>query len=142
MDQTSLMHLADSCSDIDSKAQEALDPHRRIQKPAEQLASGVLEYQNGLAVFLRELQWPEGPIGVKIFRKFVFAAESVQAVGGHALRSGEHGDRCIWVTIATLAPDPAQKNVVSCDNTCTAPLFSAALNHTVSLARLENFLSA
>ena len=92
VDQTSLVHLADDCSDIDSKAQEPLNSQGRIQEAAEQLASGVFEYQNSLAVFLHELQRAQRPSGVQAFGEFVFVSKPVQAVVGHPIASDQHGD--------------------------------------------------
>src|ERR1700704_1823233 len=77
VDQTSLVHLADDCSDIDSKAQEPLNCQRRIQGAAEQLPSGVFEYQNSLAVFLHELQRTQRPSGVEAFGEFVLVSKPV-----------------------------------------------------------------
>ena len=105
------MHLADGRRDTDSKAQESLNSHRRTQKLAKQLASRVFEYQNSLAVFRHEFERPERPTRVEVFRQLVFVSKSVEAAGRWALRGGEHSDRCTRVAIATLAPDPAQKNV-------------------------------
>jgi hypothetical protein len=111
VDQTSLVHLGDGCSDADSEAQEPLNLHWRVQKLTKQLPSGVFEYQSYLAIFMYELERVKCPGAIEIFREFAFANKSFETVGRCALRDGEQGDRCAWVSI--LAPDPAQKDVAS-----------------------------
>ena len=95
MDQTSLVHLANGCGDIDGKPQERLNSQRRIQQPAKQLASGVFEYQKRLTAILHEFQRAKGPIGVKAFREFEFVGKPAQAVVGCQIAGNQHGDRPI-----------------------------------------------
>ena len=47
VDGAALVHLANSCGHADGEAQETLNIHRHAEEPAEQLAPGILEHQNG-----------------------------------------------------------------------------------------------
>ena len=51
------------------------------------------------------------PGAIEILREFVFANKPFETIGRCALRGGEHGDRCIWVS--ELASDPAQNDLAT-----------------------------
>jgi hypothetical protein len=57
MDEAVLVHLAKGRGNADDDAQETSHLHRRSEEPAEQLAAGILEQQNGLTAISRKLKW-------------------------------------------------------------------------------------
>jgi hypothetical protein len=61
VDKALPMHPGKSCRDADSKMQETLHIHRLAEDSAQQLASRILENQNGPALIPQNLQRPRGP---------------------------------------------------------------------------------
>jgi hypothetical protein len=66
VDEAALVHLANRCGHADGEAQETPNIHGHADEPAEQLAIGILEHQNGPTTVSQKLQRPDGPCAVKL----------------------------------------------------------------------------
>ena len=108
VDEAALVHLADSCGHADGEAQETPNLHRHAEEPAEQLAAGILEHQNGPTAVSQKLQRPHGPRAVKLILQGVFVGKAIEGGRRRLLRGWEHDQHAVAPTFRAVTPPSAE----------------------------------
>ena len=82
--------------------------HRRAEEPAEQLAAGILEHQNGTAAISHKLERPHRPIGVQLILEGVFVGKAIEGGRCRLLRGWEHDQHTLAPAFCAVTPPSAE----------------------------------
>ena len=108
VDEAALVHLAKGRRDADGDAQETSHLHRRAEEPAEQLAAGILEHQNGPTAISHKLERPHRPRAVQLILEGVFVGKAIEGGRSWLFRGREYDQYILAPTFCALTPPSAE----------------------------------
>jgi hypothetical protein len=108
VDEAALVRVADSCGHADGEAQETLDIHRHAEEPAEQLAAGILEHQNGPAAIAHKLQRPHRPRAFQLILEGIFVGNAIESGWRGLFRGREYDQDILAAKSCALTPASAE----------------------------------
>ena len=98
------MKLAESHSDVDRQAQEAIRLQGRAEQSLEQRAAGIIEDQHGPSAFADEPKRPYRPCPVQLVFQSIFVSEMIDGSRCWMFNGRQHGQYTEEVTVgATLS---------------------------------------
>ena len=108
VDEAVLVHLAKGRGNADGDAQETSHLHRRAEQPAEQLAAGILEHQNGLTAISHKFKRSHRPRAVQLILEGVFVGKAIEGGRCRLLRGWEHDQHAITPAFCAVTPPSAE----------------------------------